>query len=184
MTKIRDLIALAIAILLGAGSVYLGLNWNKEGVQQSEPASTLSPGALYTASFPDLEGKTRSLGEWQGKVMVLNLWATWCGPCREEIPIMVKLQQKYRDQGLTFVGLALDDKAPVVKFANEMGMNYPILLGDSDLGDFGQRLGNVSRGLPYTVIVDRSGKIVTTRLGGVDEKFLEQMLQPLLQNKS
>ena len=97
---------------------------------------------------------------------------------------MVKLQQKYRDQGLTFVGLALDDKAPVVKFADEMGMNYPILLGDSDLGDFGQRLGNVSRGLPYTVIVDRSGKIVATRLGGVDEKFLEQMLQPLLQNKS
>ena len=184
MKKIRDLIALAVACLLGVGAVYLGLNWNKVGTQQPQPVATLSPGALYTTSFPDLEGKARSLGEWQGKVMVLNLWATWCGPCREEIPVMVKLQQKYRDQGLTFVGVAMDEKGPVEKYAKAMGINYPILLGDLTLGEFGQRLGNNTGGLPYTVIVDRSGKIITTRLGGVDEKFLELMLQPLLQSKT
>lgn len=183
MTKIRDHIALAVAVLLGVGSVYLGINWNKQGTPQTQPVATLSPGALYTTSFPDLEGKAHSLGEWAGKVIVLNLWATWCGPCREEIPVMVKLQQKYRDQGVTFIGLAMDEKGPVEKYAKEMGINYPILLGDVTLGEFGRRLGNNAGGLPYTAIIDRSGKIITTRLGGVDEKFLEQVLQPLLHVK-
>ena len=184
MTKIRDRIALLVAVLLGVGSIYLGANWNKEPTTQILPADVLSPGVLYATSFPDLEGKARPLGEWQGKIMVLNLWATWCGPCREEIPVMVKLQQKYRDQGLVFIGLAMDEPGPVEKYAKEMGINYPILLGDVTLGEFGRRLGNKNGGLPYTVIIDRSGKIITTRLGGVDEKFLEQVLRPLLHIKT
>jgi thiol-disulfide isomerase/thioredoxin len=184
MNKIRDRIALIVAVLLGVGSVYLGSTWNREQTTQILPADVLSPGALYTTSFPDLDGKSRSFGEWQGNVMVLNLWATWCGPCREEIPVMVKLHQKYRNQGITFVGLAMDEKGPVKKYAKEMSINYPILLGDITLSEFGRRLGNTAGGLPYTVIIDRSGKIITTRLGGVDEKFLEHVLQPLLQVKT
>ncbi|MEO5863114.1 MAG: TlpA disulfide reductase family protein [Burkholderiales bacterium] len=184
MNKIRDRLALIVAVSLGVGSIYLGSTWNREPTTQILPADVLSPGALYTSSFPDLEGKVHPLGEWQGKIMVLNLWATWCGPCREEIPIMVKLHQKYREQGVTFIGLAMDEKGPVEKYAKEMGINYPILLGDITLGDFGRRLGNNNGGLPYTVIIDRAGKIVTTRLGGVDEKFLEQVLHPLLQVKT
>ena len=183
MNKIRDRIALLVAVLLGVGSIYLGANWNKEPTTQILPADVLSPGVLYATSFPDLAGKSRALGEWQGKIIVLNLWATWCGPCREEIPIMVKLQQKYRDQGLTFIGLAMDEQGPVEKYAKEMGINYPILLGDVTVSEFGRRLGNSAGGLPYTAIIDRSGRIITTRLGGVDEKFLEQVLQPLLQVK-
>lgn len=184
MNKIRDRIALIVAVLLGIGSMYLGMTWQKEPSTQILPADVLSPGVLYATSFPDLAGKVRPLGEWQGKIMVLNLWATWCGPCREEIPIMVKLQHKYRGQGLTFIGLAMDEQGPVEKYAKEMGINYPILLGDIALGEFGRRLGNSNGGLPYTVIVDRAGKIVAARLGGVDEKFLEQVLQPLLQVKT
>ena len=179
MKKIRDLIALGAGILLAAGAIYMGLNWNSDNAPQPE----LSAGALYTTTFPDLTGKSRSLGEWQGKVIVLNLWATWCGPCREEIPIMVKLQQQYRDQGLIFVGLAFDDKTPVEKYAAEMGINYPILLGDMNMREFSRRLGNAKGGLPYTVIIDRAGKIIKTRLGGVDEKFLLQEVTPLLQSK-
>ncbi len=184
MNKTRDRIALFVAVLLGVGSIYLGVNWNKQPTTNILPADVLSPGVLYATSFPDLEGKARPLGEWQGKIIVLNLWATWCGPCREEIPIMVRLQQKYREQGLVFIGLAMDEQGPVEKYAKEMGINYPILLGDVTLGEFGRRLGNSNGGLPYTAIIDRSGKIITTRLGGVDEKFLEQVLQPLLQVKT
>lgn len=184
MTKIRDRIALSVAMLLGVGAMYLGTTWNKDSSTQILPADLLSPGVLYATSFPDLAGKSRALGEWQGKIVVLNLWATWCGPCREEIPIMIKLQEKYRDRALTFIGLAMDDQAPVEKYAKEMGINYPILLGDITLGEFGRRLGNTNGGLPYTVIIDRTGKIITTRLGGVDEKFLENALMPLLQIKS
>ncbi len=140
----------------------------------------LAPGVLYATSFPDLTGKSRALGEWQGKIIVLNLWATWCGPCREEIPIMIKVQEKYRDQGVVFLGLAMDDKTPVEKYAKELGINYPVLLDDLASSDFARRLGNKNGLLPYTVIIDRSGKIITTRLGGVDETFLEQALKPML----
>ena len=129
MTKIRDRIALIVAVSLGIGALYLGSQWSKESATQILPADVISPGVLYATSFPDLSGKARPLGEWQGKIIVLNLWATWCGPCREEIPIMVKLQQKYRDQGVVFVGLAMDQQGPVEKYAKEMGINYPILLG-------------------------------------------------------
>ena len=184
MNKLRDHVALIVAVLLGAGAIYLGTHWKKEPTTQILPADVLSPGVLYASSFPDLSGKARPLGEWQGKIIVLNLWATWCGPCREEIPIMIKMHEKYRAQRLTFIGLAMDEQAPVEKYAKEMGINYPILLGDISLGEFGRRLGNSNGGLPYTVIIDRTGKIITTRLGGVDEKFLEQVLQPLLQVKT
>lgn len=184
MTKIRDRIALCVAMLLGIGAMYLGTTWKKDSSTQILPADLLSPGVLYATVFPDLAGKPRALGEWQGKIVVLNLWATWCVPCREEIPIMIKLQEKYGERGLTFIGLAMDDQKPVEKYAKEMGINYPILLGDIGLGEFGRRLGNANGGLPYTVIIDRSGKIIATRLGGVDENFLENALTPLLQIKS
>jgi thiol-disulfide isomerase/thioredoxin len=184
MHKIRDRVALAVAILLGLGAMYFGVHWQKDSSTQILPADVLAPGVLYASSFPDLAGKSRALGEWQGKIMVLNLWATWCEPCREEIPIMIKLQEKYRERGLTVIGLAMDDPGPVEKYAQEMRINYPILIGDIALGEFGRRLGNSNGGLPYTVIIDRSGKVITTRLGGVDEKFLEQALQPLLNLKT
>jgi thiol-disulfide isomerase/thioredoxin len=184
MTKTRDRVALSVAMLLGVGAMYLGTTWNKDSTTNILPADVLSPGVLYATSFPDLAGKSRALGEWQGKIVVLNLWATWCGPCREEIPIMIKLQEKYRDHGLTFIGIAMDDPLPVEKYAKEIGINYPILLGDIGLSEFGRRLGNANGGLPYTVIIDRTGKIILTRLGGVDEKFLENALMPLLQVKT
>ncbi len=180
--KIRDRIALAVAVLLGVGAMYLGTTWNKESSTQILPADVLAPGVLYATSFPDLAGRSRSLGEWQGKIIVLNLWATWCGPCREEIPIMIKVHQKYRDQGVVFLGLAMDDKVPVEKYAKEMGINYPVLLDDFASGEFARRLGNKNGLLPYTVIIDRSGKIISTKLGGVDEKFLEDALAPLLRH--
>lgn len=178
--QFRDRIALAVAVLLGVGAMYLGGTWNKKGGQQILPADVLAPGVFYATSFPDLQGKSRALGEWQGKIIVLNLWATWCGPCREEIPVMIKIQEKYRDRGVVFLGLALDEKLPVEKYAEEMGINYPVLLDDMASSEFARRIGNKNGLLPYTVLVDRSGKIVTTKLGGVDEKFLEQMLAPLL----
>lgn len=180
MNKVRDGIALMVAMLLGVGAIYLASNWHSDPSTDATAAPSLSPGVLYSTSFPDLAGRSRSLGEWQGKIMVLNLWATWCGPCREEIPMIVKFHEKYRERGLIFIGLALDDKIPVEKFAKELKINYPILLGEADLGEFARRLGNSKGLLPYTVIIDRTGKILMTRLGGIDEKFLAQVLLPML----
>lgn len=179
MGKFRDALALLVAIFLGAGAIYLGLNWGPSK-QQEIVADPLSPGALYTTSFPDLKGNAQALGQWQGKIMVLNLWATWCAPCRDEIPVLIKLQRKYVERGVIFVGLALDDAEPVAKYSKEMGIDYPIVVGGAGAGEFARRLGNRNGLLPFTVIVDRSGKTVTSHLGALDEPRLEKMLQSLL----
>ncbi|MEO6023774.1 MAG: TlpA disulfide reductase family protein [Burkholderiales bacterium] len=179
MGKFRDALALLVAVSLGAGAIYLGLNWDQSS-QQDTVADPLSAGALYTTSFPDLNGNTQALGQWQGKIIVLNLWATWCAPCREEIPVLIKLQRKYAQHGVIFVGLALDDNEPVAKYSKEMGIDYPILVAGSAANEFARRLGNRNGLLPFTVIIDRSGKTVTGHLGGLDETRLEKMLQPLI----
>jgi thiol-disulfide isomerase/thioredoxin len=190
MRKLLDAVALAVAILLGLGALYMGWSW-KSSPAATEPRAidkienpTISPGALYAASFPDLSGKQRAFGEWQGKVVVLNFWATWCSPCLEEIPLFVKLQSKYADQGLVFVGLAIDEGEKVAPYARKLGVNYPILLGEADGSQFGHRLGNLSGSLPFSAIIDRSGKVVTTRLGIFKEDQLEKILRPLLAQRT
>ena len=112
--------------------------------------------------------------------MVVNFWATWCPPCIAEIPEFIKLQKKYGKQGVQFIGIAIDQKSKVQSFAAEVGMNYPVLLGDLAGIDLARRIGNVEGGLPYTVIVERSGKIVTTQLGTLSTDKLEGIIKPLL----
>ena len=144
---------------------------------------SLKPGAaaaISQASFYDLHEKVQPLAQWQGKVMVVNFWATWCPPCIAEIPEFIKFQKQYAKQGVQFVGIAIDQKSKVQAFAEEKGMNYPVLLGDLAGIDLARRIGNKEGGLPYTVIVDRSGKIVTTQLGTLSREKLEEIVKPLL----
>jgi thiol-disulfide isomerase/thioredoxin len=113
-------------------------------------------------------------------VVVLNFWAPWCPPCREEIPDFIKLQDKYHERGLVFIGVALDEKIKVQAFADEMGINYPILLGEMEAVDLARKIGNRLGGLPFTVIVDRNGKIIASEVGGLTLDRLEKMVLPLL----
>ncbi len=110
-------------------------------------------------SLMDVSGQSRNVSEWQGKVLVINFWATWCPPCLEEIPHFIKLQDKYGDQGLQFLGIALEDVDDVMNFANKLGINYPLLVGEQEVIKLGVKLGNRIGGLPYTVILDRRGNI-------------------------
>lgn len=127
-------------------------------------------------SLPDLSGKMRNMNEWNGKVTVVNFWATWCPPCRKEMPAFLELQEKYGTRGLQFVGIALDEKGKVQDFVDTMGVDYPILLGGDDAikasEDYGNRLG----ALPYTVVVDREGYIVQTYRGEVSQDSLERVI--------
>jgi thiol-disulfide isomerase/thioredoxin len=184
MTKVRDAVALAVAILLGLGALYFGWTWRgKPSAMERTPAvvgSTISPGAFYSAAFPDLAGKRRSLGEWSGKVLVVNFWATWCEPCREEIPAFIRLQRKYADKGVVFLGLAIDDADKVRPYSTQIAVNYPILIAEAEGTEFGRRLGNSSGSLPYSALVDQAGNIVATRLGVFKEEQLERLLLSLL----
>lgn len=119
-------------------------------------------------SLPDLEGQMRSLDEWDGKLIVINFWATWCPPCREEIPVFMELQEEFADRGLQFLGIALQEAEEVRDYVNEMGMNYPVLTGYREVIKIAAALGNYMGALPYTVVINREGVIEFVKAGPVD----------------
>lgn len=131
-------------------------------------------------SLPDLSGATRDIAEWRGDVIVLNVWATWCAPCREEVPMLIEAQDRFAAQGLTVIGLTLDHPAPAQRFADNFGINYPLLIDDSDQRAVMAQLGSQSLGLPHTFIVDRDGSIVGFHLGLMSAQELVDQVTPLL----
>jgi thiol-disulfide isomerase/thioredoxin len=145
--------------------------------------SDASPAALYAASFKDAQGVSRSLGQFQGEVVVVNFWATWCAPCREEMPGFVKLQERWKGRGVQFVGLANDDPAKVVRFGTELQVNYPLWTGGAEVMDLSRRLGNRVGVLPHTVILDREGRVVDSRVGVYREGPLVERLAALAADK-
>ncbi len=132
------------------------------------------------ARLPDTEGRTRALEQWRGKVLVVNFWATWCTPCREEIPAFIKVQDKWGTRGLQIIGIAIDDNDKVRPYAAELKINYPILVAGLDGIELARQAGNRLGGLPFTVVFDRQGGAVHSQLGGVTQQKLEALIQPLL----
>jgi thiol-disulfide isomerase/thioredoxin len=156
------------ATALGAGALIA------PAVLRQDP----KPNALRSASFVDLRGKSRSLSEWEGKVLVANFWATWCAPCLEEIPLLIATRRSRAGQGIEVVGIAVDQVAKVAEFADKMKIDYPILLADARGLELIRDLGNQSVGLPFTVFLDRSGHIVRTKLGLLRQADLDSVLGP------
>lgn len=148
------------------------------------PAATVTDGIdharLWQAILPDLAGRGQSLGQWRGKVLVVNFWAPWCPPCRQEIPGFIRLQQRYASRGLQFVGVALDTPDKVSAYAEAVGIPYPLLLGEAAAVDLARAAGNHSGGLPYTLILDRQGNPVASHVGALAEERLEALIEPLI----
>jgi peroxiredoxin len=126
----------------------------------------------------DTDGKTVRSADFKGKVVILDFWATWCGPCREEIPGFVALQKQYAKQGLVVIGVSVDaEGAKVVQpFIQKLGMNYPVVLSDDPVL---QAFGDIEA-LPTTFIVDREGRIVKKHVGVTDQSEFENEIKPLL----
>jgi thiol-disulfide isomerase/thioredoxin len=171
--------AVAVASAMGGAAYHL---WSRSGTTVVD--RTLSPQAIvervYAAQLADLNGASQGLGQWRGQVLVINFWATWCAPCREEIPGFVNLQERYNSRGLRFVGIAIDQPDKVAEFAREFRINYPLLTGGVETLDLLRQAGNRAGVLPYTLIIDRSGNLVGREPGGLKEAKLEGIIQPLL----
>jgi thiol-disulfide isomerase/thioredoxin len=172
------------AMLLGVALLALALGVLANYLREDPGNGNLSPDpdvrALLDARFPDLQGAQTSLGQWRGKVLVVNFWATWCAPCREEIPGFVGLQDEFGPQGVQFVGIAADEQVKVVQFVSEFKMNYPQLVANYAGLDLARRAGDRIEALPYTLVLDRDGKLVHRELGVLRADRLRTIFSKLL----
>ena len=137
---------------------------------------TASRGAIYSARFPDLQGNMQSLGQWDRKLLVVNFWATWCGPCKEEMPILSKLQARFGEQGLQIVGIAADSSGNVANFAIGTKIGYPLLVDDAGAIEFSKRLGNRLGLLPHTVLFSPGGDAIYNKLGMITEAEMSDII--------
>lgn len=148
----------------------------------AELESMPSAGPVFAATLADFDGKPVPLTELKGKLVVLNFWATWCGPCRTEIPHLIEAHEKYSPRGVVFMGAAVEDNADAVRdFGKAYGINYTVTMAGKDQGIALLRvLGNKIAGLPFTLVLDRNGNIVAVKRGIMTPARLQQILDPLL----
>lgn len=173
----KNLLLLITALLALVGGYWIAQLMHKEAPITTP---TYGGGEMIDFTLPDLEGNNRSLSEWRGKVILLNFWATWCPPCREEIPLFISLQKKHQADNLQVIGVAIDSLKAVKVFHQSARINYQILIGEDLSMPLVAQYGNRMESLPYTVIIDRTGSIAVRKLGAFSPTELENMVEPLL----
>ncbi len=181
----RNAVVLAIVAAIVSLMIYAGArNAQRNNLASSNVSGTKLPaGNVKGKIAPDftlegLDGKPVKLSDFHGKAVLLNFWATWCGPCKIEMPWFVDLQKQYGPQGLEIIGVAMDDsgKESIQKFAKEMGVNYTIVQGREAVGDaYGGVLG-----LPTSFFIDRSGKIIDSSAGLISRSEIEDNIKKAL----
>ncbi len=171
---IQAVLAGAVAVIFAAAG-FLFFQWQSG----KEPPVAAGP-HLLAATLKGLDDRPQPLEQWRGKVLVVNFWATWCTPCREEIPVFIQFQSEYEGRGVQLLGIAIDQKERVAPYAKDIGINYPVLIGGLEAMDLARQTGNRAGVLPYTVVVDRQGKAISTTVGVLTRDKLEILVKPLL----
>ena len=177
----RNLAVFAVVVLTVAAMLFAGRYMARKGGRASIPGRLA--GEVRDAEAPNfelksLEGKTIRLSDFRGQAVLINFWATWCQPCKIEMPWFAELNLKYGPQGLQVIGIAMDDvgESEIAKFAKEVGANYTILIGKEAVGE---AYGGVQF-LPATFYVDRQGKIVDRVFGLVSHSEIEDNIKKAL----
>ncbi|MEC5398127.1 TlpA family protein disulfide reductase [Uliginosibacterium sp. H1] len=171
-------------VLIGATALAAALLGAFAAIQLLRPSeSEAATRALLALSLPDAAGRATPLAQWKGKPMVVNFWATWCPPCREEMPMLAAAAQSPAAQGIQFVGIAMDDARAVAAYAENSPAPYPLLVTGMEIGPLMARLGNGAQALPFTVFLDRDGALHQVKLGELKAAELDARLQELSAQK-
>jgi thiol-disulfide isomerase/thioredoxin len=169
---------LVAALIALAAGVYIGTETRTTHPSEpSIPAEAIA--RLLATRLNDASGQPQALAQWQGKTLVINFWATWCPPCREEMPSFSQLQSKHASNSVQFVGIALDTADNVRSFSKQHPVSYPLLVADTEGSELTRQLGNSTLALPYTVVLGNNGTVQLVRLGRVTEKELDTLLQKI-----
>ena len=165
-------IVIWLIVLLCLVGLYV---FSRHRTPQPKPAASGNLAPDFTVT--DLDGRKLTLSDFKGKVVLLNFWATWCAPCRTEIPHFVEMQNKYGPQGFQVIGISMDDNAkPVREFYQQYQLNYPVAVGDDKLAE---RFGGIL-GLPVNFILDREGRVHAKHLGATDVSVFDDEVSELL----
>ncbi len=161
-----------VAALIAGISVSLYLH-------TQDPPNPAHSGIL-AEPFTDLTGAPKTVGDWHVNVTLVNFWATWCAPCREEIPLFMTMLERYRERGFRVVGVAIDEVEAVNRFRDELLINYPLLILEHNVNTVMRRYGDGMAILPYSVLVDAQGNIAAKKLGAYEHQELDTLLAQTL----
>ena len=168
----KNLLILTLLIFAGTSGFAMHRYLNQQKDLHNTALGQLRP----EFAAPDLNGDFQNIKQYDGKLVLLNFWATWCPPCKREIPAFIELQQAYADQGFQIIGLAIDDEDAVAEFVEEIGMNYPTMVVQQAGIELASRYGNINGVLPYSVLIDRDGTIVHTITGELSKARAKDLL--------
>jgi thiol-disulfide isomerase/thioredoxin len=166
------------ALILGAVAAGAALAGGIVGALALQSGSGAAQ--LLSSSFPDLGGRLRRLTEWQGRPLICNFWATWCAPCREELPLLDAAHREYAAHGLQVVGIGVDNAPNIREYLKVVKIGYPVLVGEAGALDLMKRLGNRAGGLPFTAVLDRRGALRNRKLGAYSAAELRTEIAALL----
>jgi thiol-disulfide isomerase/thioredoxin len=181
-----------VVLVAGAAGVYTHYLAESDGTQLNSYSVDAIPSQEFPVlidvtglkrpefSLPDVSGTPRHISEWDGKVIAINFWASWCLPCLEEVPQLVELQAQYGMEGFQVIGIALQKAEEVMDFIRDNNMNYPVLAAEMAVIPVAEDYGNLLGALPYTAIIDRDGEIVFTKHGAITRDEVISVISPLL----
>lgn len=184
MTSARLFIAIGVAAAAAGTGLW---QWARQTPPAAAPAlaaPAIAPAAIYAMTFTDESGAIRALGQFQGRLLVLNFWATWCAPCRAEMPAFERLHRAWSGQGVRFVGLSAEPADLAARFGRELGVSYPLWTGGDAVQELSRRLGNRGSVLPHTVVLGPSGVVLEQRVGPYTEAELSALLGRLADKSS
>src|SRR6056297_90526 len=184
MPRVLMIVVLAASVAAGIWLSRLLLPPERPAAEAPDPTAVQMRASAAQAetgdfSLPDLAGQTRTLADWEGELRVINFWATWCAPCRREIPLLKEIQAQHGEAGVQVIGIAIDEAGPVADYAAEMEFNYPVLIGQEDAIAAAESFGIDFLGLPFTLIVAPDGELLNVHVGEFNQQQAATMASVL-----